>query len=143
MGITIENKVDFINLKSKIDKQIGQRFGQLMSDAKANILKRTANGTDYNGRPFDKYSPDYEKYRREVLKRQTSVVDLRVSGIMLGSMYVEISKENDKFVGAIKITNPTAFARAQGNIDKGRDFFGIPEEEKNKIVSELLGAINL
>ena len=119
-----------------VDEELMGNIGLYLTHS---ILDRTGKGEDVEGNPFEPYSPRYKLFREKTGHR-TDIVNLYFHGSMLSALTYEAfrSKVEIFFMNTTgktpsgkqsKVTNPEkAFF-----LNQKREFFGISEEEEDKI----------
>lgn len=141
MGIEIDDsELDLTDFKREFENSIKRGFGQILSDAIAEMLQRIASGRDVNNAQFKPYSPSYKEYKSEKVGHGN--VNLFWSGLMVNSIQFKIQQEGDSVVGVIYFANPVAAERASYNIALGRDFFGLSVEQQQNIYDRIQGLIH-
>jgi len=122
----------------------GKELEAIGSDIIDRIVTRTQNeNVDKNGKKFPKYSKSYSGSLDFKNSGKTNDVDLTLSGDMLATLKILDIKKGQVIIGFEKGTEND---KAEGNIlgtygsdkpnpKKARDFLGITEKEKEKILS--------
>lgn len=116
IGLDLTNLVDELG---KIQGFIGEKAVAIAARVFRNeIIRKTAAGVDYNSIPFRQYKPRYKTIRdRKGLR--TDIVNLRVTGDMLDSIYLN----GDELTVAY-----SELQKAQGNEERwGREFLNVDE----------------
>lgn len=142
MGIEIKNAEVIVRaVKERLEAQ-KKEFRQAIEDATTEIVVRTKSGKDVNGSSFIPYSPSYAKVRAK-LGRNTSPVDLTLTGHMLASLTLTFEESDTKLTGIYKSNDtrvvmpnggdsPTAAEKVQYN-QGTRPFFGLSDEQVKEI----------
>lgn len=144
MPIDIEKKFDLKQTARLFQQTIAVTASQLLADAVAEMLLRIRSGRDVNNSMMDAYS---EKYRIAKAKsgRSVSPPDITWSGLTLSSIQHRIENQSNGSVqGVIFFGSPVAAERARGNIDRGRDFYGLSDTQKNSIetkFAQIIGSL--
>lgn len=89
MAVTIRRNFPALDKQTLLTKSDWESAGQLL---RSKILQRTDAGVDAQGRPFQRYSPEYALQKgRALLGGEASMfdVDLTVSGEMLRAIQIE------------------------------------------------------
>lgn len=95
-----------------------------------NMKERIASGVDVNGSPMKSYSKNYKESVDYIAARKTGVVNLSLSGDMLGAIGVPISKGNRITIGfAEREQELKANRHMRGDGVPVREFFGIGQFE--------------
>lgn len=112
--------------------------------AKNEIIDRTQQGRDIDGRPFASYEPEYAEFKGV----STNDVDLTLFGDMLDSIDAQI-RGSRVFISV----SPEEAAKAHGNItgsygqdspnpNKARDFFGLTERDARDLARQVQRVAN-
>ena len=131
-----DSNLNLQEIRKNLERQIQRGFGQILSDAVAEMQLRIQSGRDVNNAQFKPYTPAY----REQKAKKTGgagTVNLLASGLMLASIQQKVQQSGDKWTGTIYFANPVAAARAIGNIENGRDFFGLTEAQQQSMYDRL------
>lgn len=137
-----DSKLQLDEVQKQFNEQVHRQFGQVLSDAVAQIQLRVQSGRDVNNSQFKPYSKEYAKRKAE-RTGSAATVNLVWSGLMINSIQQRVAQRGNQWEGIIYFANPIAAARAEGNIDNGRDFFGLSIEQEQEIYDRLQEAINL
>jgi hypothetical protein len=118
------------------DKKLMTRLAQLLI---LGIKTRTAEGKDYQGKPFQKYTEKYRHFR-EKEGRPTDVVDLFFKGHMMGAMTHRVL---DGMTAEIFFSDAQQGAKAHGHFYgypphglPPRKFFAASQEDLDKMAEE-------
>jgi hypothetical protein len=132
-----------------IPPKISKNDKVAIADAVIEYIKdKTANGENWKGKKFPKYSKEYiESLDFKIAGKSSGDVNLTLSGDMLAAMKLLDIKEKSIEIGYDKNTEENS--RAEGNIlgsyggepnpKKARDFLGIDPKVYAKIISENIG----
>lgn len=151
-------KLDVIDILYRVEKNEDKlnKFSEILrTDSAKNsfgrrviqkIKENTANNKDKNGDPF--YPSTYSKGYRKSLKfriygKDKDDVNMKLTGKMLASMDI---MDTDSTSVTIGFNQPAQEAKAEGHIlGTGnnnslpiRDFFGLQDEEYNKIMKKII-----
>lgn len=148
MGIKIEGQLIKKSLVQKMNQQIKRGLGEIAGSVKLQIRQRTESGLDVNRAGFRPYSVRYAAYRRDVLKRPSSPVDLHVSGNMLKAI-------THKLTGSPPIRRIEVFFSSGAQADKARrhqfgqgglpkrEFFGLDKKQLEEVTAKIRRVIDL
>lgn len=127
--IRIETGDTLIRLGKLKDLLENERFwNEVGAFQKTKIEVRTAEGKDYEGKPFKPYSAGYKKIRTEA-NLPVNKPDLNFKGHMLASMNVKV------LTGPIvKLGFPAKQSLKAAYNNKKREFFRVSEQDKNKVI---------
>lgn len=136
-----------INLRETLGESAGitsvsEAFSQAVLD---HIVERTESGRDVHGKLFEAYSKSYRKSLAFKVFGKSEQVNMKLTGDMLGTMFTVV--ENGKL--KIKLDGVENNIKAYGHMTgyKGhpylagkakREFFGVTEEELNKIKKDFV-----
>lgn len=144
--MTIEFDDSGLDLKAEaenIDRQIRVGFGQIMSDTVAEMVLRIRSGRDVNNSQMKAYTKQYAEYKAKK-GRRNSPPDMTFTGLMLASITQRVQPMGRGiWEGIIYFANPIAADRARGNIENGRDFYGLTKEQEDQIYNKLEELINI
>jgi hypothetical protein len=143
MPVSREYKRAYLGAVSNnsVKREIGRRIVE-------RIVKRTQSGIDKEGDKFTKYSKSYKKSLAfSVYGKSKSTVTLTLSGAMLSSVSVV---GVDSTTVKIGFNSADQFKKAEGHIDGTgarnalpvRDFWGLPIEDQQDIVKEVIRDTN-
>lgn len=128
---------------AKLENTLRSQFGQVMADALAEMIIRIRSGRDVNNTQMHGYTDAYKK-RKADAGRSVSPPDMTFTGLMLNSIQTRIIPRGQSTLeGLIYFANPVAADRARGNIDNGRDFYGLTTEQQNAMYERLEALINI
>ena len=133
-----KNENVVIRLAEARIKAVEGEFERAIQDEATRMVLRTRSGTDVNGQAFAPYSKTYAK-RREKAGRNTSPVDLTVTGKMLAAVQAKVEKLAGKVVGTIFVNSAAEAVKAAGN-QRTRPWFGLSDEQVNRLINRLRGA---
>ena len=106
------------------------------------IVDRTQSGKSLRGKPFKKYSKDYQGIRSAAGLSPTEV-DLTFSGEMLNSIITKKENERKIILGWDDDTNEAkAYNHNTGDTLPQREFFGLQEKEKAELRNEFSDIIS-
>lgn len=112
-----------------------------MQLARTGIIVRTQSGTDVTGGSFAPYSEGYAKARTKA-GRRSSPVDLTFTGQMLQAITTAVRKVGSAIEGRIFFADAESATKARYNQeDNERRFFGLSDEQMNRIRSAVYEAI--
>lgn len=149
MGIKITDNVSrlLMNAQRKLPITVEQAVSRITQAGVIDIIARTKNGVDANGKPFRDYSEWYREYRKS--KGKSASVNLEFTGAMLRAIQARTEKQGDKIVGIINMNDSTEREKALKHIngDKEthlpkRDFWGLSKSFKEKFKKVLGESIN-
>lgn len=146
MGFTVSQ-----DLTAKFVAALGQRFGyetvnkgaKAMGATAVELIKvRTNNGIDIDGKPFDKYTPKYAKYKAKYIsgkvKKKAGSSKWAARGVydfmrLSGDLFDDIAYKTEnstKFVGSKLNINFSVYIKSRSapkahGLMKKRKFFGI------------------
>ena len=166
MGFTYLSRFDPKRIAEQITKSAEDAFNKQIQIEAGKIVTRTQAGQDKFGRAFKAYSDKYKEIRGR-LGREVSPVDLTLTGSMLGAIQAKVERVANGLLGTIFFTNSFAFppripgktgrkrkatdkrravsaaAKAKFNMDAGRKFFGLSEDQIARIQAAVNKAIGL
>jgi hypothetical protein len=129
-------KARFFEIKKNLIT--AQLLVDMAEEVRSAILKRTARGLDYKGKPFKPYSRRWKAERRKRGK-QTSRVDLNFTGRMLGDVLTMIDPASGRAVvsfGGSGTGGGLAYyhnVSGAGSSRVRREFFALSEEDKENL----------
>lgn len=135
MPIEVKNADVIVRVVQERLQQMRQRLEQVLVDEATEIVLRTQDGKDADGKPFDEYSPKYAKYRAK-RGRKTDPVDLTFTGNMLAAIQTRVEDTTDGARGVIFFNSALEAAKARGNMERRR-FFGLSDEQVRRIRQRL------
>lgn len=143
MTLEITTNFDLKKEADAIKESVRQGFGRLLQQAVTEMVLRIRSGRDVNNSPMHAYTPEYAKWKAK-RGRRVGAPDMTFSGLMLNSIQSRVeSSNNGIWTGEIYFSNPDAAARAVGNIENGRDFYGLTEKQKDALTNQLQGLIKI
>lgn len=131
MAIFVSKKVDFKKMSREMVRRSERGLTRSLPLRALDIKLRTQKGIDVDGASFEPYTPAYAKYRR-VKGRSASPVNLLFTGDLLSSITTKVERSGDSIIGYIYFGDATNAKKAKGLMKK-RKFFGLSEENKEKI----------
>lgn len=140
MGIELSHRPDFKSMKDRMFKGILEELGNIATDARDDIVANSVNkGVDYEGRPFKRYSPRYQRWKS---KRTESVAkpNLFLTGHMMGGLQIDSYREGRKYIGRIYAISNVVTSRIKGN-NKTRKFFAISKKARKDFKERLINFI--
>lgn len=127
------NQITGVDLSERPDLVL--ELGQKIIDK---VLERTSNGKDVSEKPFAQYSDQYKDSRRFKLLKDTSKVNMQLTGEMLGDMdIIDTDPSKFKFGFRDEAETKKAFNHNTGDTVPKRQFFGIRSKDLKEIVQEL------
>lgn len=140
-------------LKEQTERQLKEE----LAIAKGEIGTRTAAGVDVNGKGFEPYSKLYAA-ERELKGKNSSPVDLTVTGTMLRNIQTRIERTTESLTGIMFFlggrpepdggTNAEIAAKLQSgdfgfSKKKPRKFFALSDKQVREIISNIRKVIKL
>lgn len=142
MSRTIEeNKIEqVINLREVYGREptIDEKV-EFLDMARNEIIDRTQQGRDINGRRFKNYTKDYAEFKGV----DRNDVDLTLFGTMLNSIDTEIQGDNvvikmaDDQTGKAHGNITGSYGQPTGNNAKARDFFGLNRKDIDRLAKQV------
>ncbi|TXH49870.1 MAG: hypothetical protein E6Q97_21460 [Desulfurellales bacterium] len=140
MGIELSHRPNFKSMKDRMFKGILQEVRDVVTEVREDIIANSVNkGVDYQGRPFEGYSPRYQRWKS---KRTESVAkpNLFLTGHMMGGIQVDAYQEGRKYIGRIYAISNVVASRIKGN-NKTRKFFAISKKSRKDFKERLINFI--
>lgn len=127
MEVKIIEKPDFKKYSKRI-KNISKTLVAMENDLIIGIIRRTQKGKDIDGKPFKKYSKNYDK---------KGIVNLTVTNNMLHDISAK------EITDGVKLWFPTEDEndKAYDNEKRGRHFFGLDKKQVKTIKKRLIESI--
>ena len=123
MTIRVIKIPDLKPMKAKIAYAAAHAMDELLPDQIATMKRRIQAGLDVNNTAFTEYSEQYEKAKRAA-GRNTATVDMTYSGRMLAAITWSAQRSGWKYIGRIFLNSAAQLAKAKGNTERGREWFG-------------------
>jgi hypothetical protein len=120
MTIRVVKIPDLKPMKAKIAYAAAHAMDELLPDQISTMERRLDANLDVNNARFKEYHPDYAK-RKGV---DPSNVNMELTGRMRGSMTWATQRSGWKYVGRIFLNSAAQLAKAKGNTERGREWFG-------------------
>lgn len=139
MGIEFKQNFKTEDFKKSVQDNLKTNLERGMAQAATQIVTRTSKGFDVTGKEFQRYTKRYEKFKTD--KGRNARPDLTFTGRMLAAIQTRVEKVGSSLIGRIFFSSSREAVKASGN-QKRRNFFGLSEEQKQKIVQELRRGIN-
>jgi hypothetical protein len=128
------NLKDLFDGVSVEDKALREAIGGAIIER---IKSRAESGVDKNGNKFKPYSQSYKESLQFKAFGKSNQVDMTLTGDMLGTLEMVKDSPNQLVFGWEDETqNAKAYNHTTGDTVPKRDFFGLPKEEVEEIVSE-------
>lgn len=127
---------NYLGSSANITPEVKESF---IADIINLMIDRTSNQSrDVNGKLFKPYSKAYKESLAFQAFGKTDQVNLRLTGEMLDSI------QETKSVGdtvTIEVTGDHNIKKAAGNTERGRDFFGVTNDELKELSKEYRPAL--
>lgn len=137
MDIEYKSNFSAESLAKEVLENHKKELERAMSDAKDEIHTRTLEQRGAYGGSFKRLNEKYQRYK--VSKGRRGVPDLTFTGAMLRAMITEVKVIGKDIIGYIKFSSAKEAAKAQGNIDNGRNFFELSDKQKETIAKKIQG----
>mgnify|MGYP001449134791 CR=1 FL=1 len=143
------------NFKDEVQKA----FATELTDEVARIQLRTRQGRDKDDTTFKPLSSAYAAYKaaggrvnvkrrpnnagkiraaaRRPVSNQVNPTDLRFTGQMLQALTQTTERGNSEHIGRVGFLSADAVKKALGNIENGRDFFGLTKEFTDRLYARI------
>ena len=123
----------------KVPDNFNQSQREAVATEAINLIKnRTDTGLDVRGRAFKPYSPSYVKdIDFKIAGKKKNEVNLQFTGEMINE--IEVLNQGTGFI-VIGYQEGESNKRVSYNKDKGREFLGITEKERLKILRDISGS---
>ena len=154
MGVKFSSTFSAKRILENQREAIKEVVNRAIQEERTEILSRTQQGKSYDGSNFPKYSDGYAALRAKFGKN-TSPVDLRVTGNMLEAISTKVADSVDKVRGEIILPNitgvplpwaknpkrvPSALEKARW-VGGKRKFFGVSKEFLQRLNKRLREAL--
>lgn len=113
-----------------------RRLEILLEQEAGEIVQRTQSGKNINGGGFTKYSAGYAEYKSKK-GRRASPPDLTFTGNMLKSIRSTVTVSASIITGFISLLPSQAIKAFANQVLNKRPFFGLSNEQKQRIVKGL------
>jgi hypothetical protein len=143
MGIEFKSNFNPKQIAEIIRERNKRNLDLALTDAVAEIERRTTAGKDVNNATFKKLSPKYKAIK--TLKTGRSYADMTgigskeaQAGAMLAAMTHTIATQGNAIIGTIKFRDTLSAVKAAANM-KLRRFFDLSKEQIAKITEMIRG----
>jgi hypothetical protein len=119
----------------KKNQELKQKIAQALIDK---MKERIEQGIGYDGQPMKAYSKEYKESDEYIAARKTGVVNMTLSGDMMGSIDVIKEKTNEIVIGfnqREQELKANRHMRGEGGVPV-REFFGVSEDEIKEVKRE-------
>lgn len=149
MAVTIQGKTVFKGELDDVLKAIEEGLPKILTDEQTKMeLRITQQHRDVNESQFKPYSEQYAKAKGRYKSGKgaqfsvnRSAVDMTLKGAMLRAITRRVTRRAANIVGEVYFSNAKEAAKARGNIERGRNFFGFSEKQWQSIRDKIAALI--